>query len=43
MSIISFVQDKRLVGKGCLEFLDHLRDVDAGSTLIESIPVVFKF
>ena len=43
MKIISFVWDRKLVGKRCSAFLDHLRDVSTESPSIESVPVVSKF
>ena len=41
--IISFIWDIKMVGKGCLAYLDHIRDVKVKSLSIDSIPVVSEF
>ncbi|WMV20175.1 hypothetical protein MTR67_013560 [Solanum verrucosum] len=38
--IISSIRARKLVGQGCLAYLDHIRDVEVESPYIESIPVV---
>ncbi|WMV41811.1 hypothetical protein MTR67_035196 [Solanum verrucosum] len=41
--VISFIRARKLVGKGCLAYLAHIRDGDAESPSIESIHVVSEF
>ena len=41
--IISFLRAKRMVRKGCLDFLAHLRDDTTQVPSIESVPVVREF
>ena len=41
--IISFLRAKRMVSKGCLAFLAHLRDDTTQVPSIESVPVVREF
>ncbi|WMV08475.1 hypothetical protein MTR67_001860 [Solanum verrucosum] len=41
--VISFIWARKPVGRRCLAYLAHIRDVDAQSTSMESIPVVAKF
>ncbi|WMV26022.1 hypothetical protein MTR67_019407, partial [Solanum verrucosum] len=41
--VISFVWARKLVGKGCLAYLAHIRDVEAESPSMEFIPVVSEF
>ena len=41
--IISFLRAKRMVSKGCLSFLEHLRDDTTQVPSIESISIVHKF
>ncbi|WMV55117.1 hypothetical protein MTR67_048502, partial [Solanum verrucosum] len=41
--VISFFRARKLVGQGCLEYLAHIRELDAESPSIESIPVVSEF
>ena len=41
--IISFLRAKRMVSKGCLAFLAHLRDDTAQVPLIESVSIVLEF
>ncbi|WMV20169.1 hypothetical protein MTR67_013554 [Solanum verrucosum] len=41
--IISSIRARKLVGQGCLAYLDHIRDVEVESPSIESIPMVSEF
>lgn len=41
--IISFLHAKKLVGKGCLAFLAHLKDDHSKVPSIESILIVHEF
>ncbi|WMV33211.1 hypothetical protein MTR67_026596 [Solanum verrucosum] len=41
--IISSIRARKLVGQGCLVYLDHIRDVEVESPSIEFIPVVLEF
>ena len=41
--VISFLRAKRMVSKGCLAFLAHLRDDTAQVPLIESVSLVREF
>ena len=41
--IISFLRDKRMVIKGCLAFLTHLRDDTTQVPSIESVSIVREF
>ena len=41
--IISFLRAKRMVSKGCLDFLAHLRDDSTLVPLIESVSIVREF
>ena len=41
--IISFLRSKRMVSKGCLDFLSHLRDDTTQVPSIESVSVVREF
>ncbi|KAH0746089.1 hypothetical protein KY285_007746 [Solanum tuberosum] len=41
--IISSVWARKLVGQGCLAYLDHIRDVEIESPSTESIPMVSEF
>ena len=41
--IISFLRAKRLVHKGCLSFLEHIRDDTSKVPLIESVSIVREF
>ncbi|XP_055814099.1 uncharacterized protein LOC129883465 [Solanum dulcamara] len=43
VQIISFLRAKRLVNKGCLAFLAHLRDDNSEVPTIESISIVREF
>lgn len=43
MRIISSFWAIRLVGKGCLAFLDYLEDASVGFSSIELVLVVFEF
>ncbi|WMV19603.1 hypothetical protein MTR67_012988 [Solanum verrucosum] len=36
-------REKKLVEQGCLAYLDHIRDIEAESPSIKSIPIVSKF
>ncbi|XP_059306316.1 uncharacterized protein LOC132057727 [Lycium ferocissimum] len=41
--IISFLRAKKLVSKGCLAYLAHVRDTTVASPPLESIPIVSEF
>ena len=41
--IISFLRAKRMVSKGCLDFLAHLRDDTTQVPSIESVSIVCEF
>ena len=41
--IISFLRAKRMVSKGCLAFLDHLKDDTSKVPSIESVSIVREF
>ena len=41
--IISFIRSKRMVSKGCLGFLAHLRDDTSHVPSIESVSIVHEF
>ncbi|WMV32715.1 hypothetical protein MTR67_026100 [Solanum verrucosum] len=41
--VISFIRARKLVGKGCLAYLAHIRDVDVEFPSIDSIHVVSEF
>ncbi|XP_070026264.1 uncharacterized protein [Nicotiana sylvestris] len=41
--VISFLKAQRIVGKGCLSYLAFVRDVDAVTPSIDSVPVVRDF
>ena len=41
--IISSIQARKLVRQGCLDYLDHIRDVEVEIPSIESITVVSEF
>ncbi|WMV07804.1 hypothetical protein MTR67_001189 [Solanum verrucosum] len=43
VKVISFIRARKLVGKRCLAYFAHIRDVDAESLSMESIPVVSEF
>lgn len=43
MKIISFIQAKKFVRRGCLCFLVHPLDVSVESTSIEQVPMVLNF
>ena len=40
VKIISSIQAGKLVGQGCLDYLDHVRDVEVETPSIRSIHVV---
>ncbi|XP_070038243.1 uncharacterized protein [Nicotiana tomentosiformis] len=41
--VISYLKAQRMVGKGCLSYLAFVRDVDADTPIIDSVPVVRDF
>ncbi|XP_070017874.1 uncharacterized protein [Nicotiana sylvestris] len=41
--VISFLKAQRMVGKGCLSYLDFVRDVEAEALSLDSVPVVRDF
>ncbi|XP_070041510.1 uncharacterized protein [Nicotiana tomentosiformis] len=41
--VISYLKAKRMVEKGCLSYLDFVRDFDIGTPTIDSVPVVREF
>ena len=41
--IISSIHARKLVGRGCLAYLAHIRDVEVETLSIESIPMVLEF
>ena len=43
MGIISYIQARRLLSRGCESFLAYIRDVSVESSPLDSVPVVRKF
>ncbi|XP_070039383.1 uncharacterized protein [Nicotiana tomentosiformis] len=41
--VISYLKAQRMVGKGCLSYLAFVRDVDADTPTIDSVPIVRDF
>ncbi|XP_070054904.1 uncharacterized protein [Nicotiana tomentosiformis] len=41
--VISFLKSRHMVEKGCLAYLDYVRDATAESQTIDSVPVVWEF
>ncbi|XP_070057834.1 uncharacterized protein [Nicotiana tomentosiformis] len=41
--VISYLKVQHMVGKGCLSYLAFVRDIDADTSIIDSVPVVPDF